>query len=822
MVGSDRLSRTGDDVTAPGVIPMSSSTRNAARSVTLAVLIALVGVEIYGIRAAALFSQDIWTPIGLVRLGQYTALFFGVAIPVLLVASRWSVAIAISVAAVLTSVAAGVQAWVAALLVWMSAEALGARLLRRSDAPSLEERLISALLGFAIYVLAMAFMVRLRVNFAWVYASILGAPILANVGSFRQRVQRWARLIVPPRQPSWPERAALALLLYVLGLSWLLVLKPEISPDGLAMHLAIPAGIAAHHVMPFEPNRFVWAVMPIGADYAYTIGYVLGGEAASRLINFEMLVAVIALFWCAVRRWVDRPTAMVFAACLAATPLVSMVTGSLFVENQQSALVLGMVLSIWRLDETRDRRWIYAAAALGGTAVATKLGSNSFVVCAIPFAVLAAKSDWRSMGSRPVLASMAALGVLLAFSCPPYAIAFWKTGNPLFPFMNGRFHSQFFPQFDFRDLSLHESVGIGSLYDLTFETRKWLDAQRGAFGFQYLSFVPLTLLASLVIRDRRVLCVTAVGIGGAFLILRSVPNARYIYAAFPLVSIPPAALLHSLGSRTWVSRALRAGVLACAGLDVYFFAASSYWDKDFYVPFSVEARREYVSTMAPIRDVIDYLNRSRPGQAALFTHVTSVAGFEAEAYEVQWHQWLIWDQVKAAPDIPAMRSLLDGWKVRYVLAPKDRREFDRLPPVLGAFIENCTTSEFGALDVYAARAETACTVAKTDESVGAAAAKLGISGTIRLTPVELCETTGVGSVEVSWTVSGANQAEVRVGSPDGPLFTLASDEGKARTPNWVSKGTYFYLQLATSGVPRTLDYTLARVVAKETVAVPCP
>jgi hypothetical protein len=804
------------------VIAIPDLRRNVLQVAVVVLLIVLVGVEIHGIRSANLFSQDIWTQIGLDRLGHYSAFFFGVAVPVLLLTPRWSAAIAITVAVVLTSIAVGPRAWLTALFVWMSAEALGARILRRAEVPSLEMRLVSALLGFAVYVFAMAFVVRLRVNFAWVYASILIVPVLANIGRFRQRVRSWAWVIVRPAVPSWPERAALALVLYVLGLSWLLVLKPEISADGLAMHLAIPAGIAAHHVMPFEPSRFVWAVMPIGADYSYTIAYLLGGEAASRLINFEMFLATVSLFWCAIRRWVDRPTAMVFAACLAATPLTSMVTGSLFVENQQSALIFAMVLSIWRLDETRDRRWLYVAAALGGTAVATKLGSNSFIACALPFAVIAVRTNWKSMGGRPVLASLAAVGLLLIFACPPYLIAWWKTGNPLFPFMNATFHSQFFPQMDFRDLSLHESLGFGSLYGLTFETTKWLAAQRGAFGFQYLIFVALTLATSLVIKQQRVLCAAAVGIGGAFLILRSVPNARYVYAAFPLVSVPPAALLHRLGSNTWVSRVLGTCVLACTGLDVYFFAASSYWDKDFYVPFSGGARSEYVRTTAPIRDVIDYLNKTHPGEAALFTHVTSVAGFVAEAYEVQWHQWLVWDQVKAAPDIPAMRSLLENWRVRYVIVPKDRGEFDSLPRVLGAFIENCTTSQFGALDIYAAKIEPTCTVPRADASLGAAAAGMGISGTLALTPVQLCESNGVGSVVVSWTLSGANQAEVHVGSPDGPLFTLASGEGSAKTPNWVSKGAYFYLQLATPGVPRTLDYTLARAVAKEAVSVACP
>ena len=82
--------------------------------------------------------------------------------------------------------------------------------------------------------------------------------------------------------------------MFFLVAHWLVVLKPEISADGLAMHLAIPANIALHHQMTFEPARFLWAVMPMAADFAYSIVYLLGGEYATRLLVFAMLLAVCA------------------------------------------------------------------------------------------------------------------------------------------------------------------------------------------------------------------------------------------------------------------------------------------------------------------------------------------------------------------------------------------------------------------------------------------------------------------------------------------------------------------------------------------------
>ena len=65
---------------------------------------------------------------------------------------------------------------------------------------------------------------------------------------------------------------------FVLLAQWFVALKPETGTDGLAMHLAIPLDILNHHRMTFEPSRFLWAVMPMGADWAYSIAALLDSK----------------------------------------------------------------------------------------------------------------------------------------------------------------------------------------------------------------------------------------------------------------------------------------------------------------------------------------------------------------------------------------------------------------------------------------------------------------------------------------------------------------------------------------------------------------
>lgn len=61
-------------------------------------------------------------------------------------------------------------------------------------------------------------------------------------------------------------------------------------------------------------------------------------------------------------------------------------------------------------------------------------------------------------------------------------------------------------------------------------------------------------------------------------------------------------------------------------------------------------------------------------------------------------------------------------------------------------------------------------------------------------PVPLCSPSGMGRALVWWRMpAGAQEAEVRVGSPTGPLFAKGGVRGRAATGNWVKRGTVFFL-----------------------------
>ena len=683
----------------------------------LAALAVLVALELYGFRASHLFSQVIWDHQGWARLIQFLALYLAAATALLILAPWIFAGLAAALLAILTAVAIGPLAFLAVVFFLLSAWSLG-RLVGRIP------HLLAILLGMAIYIFLMPFVARAPVNYARVYALVLALPIVANRARVRRELPAILRLPAALELRSWGERLGFAAFLFVLATHWFAMLKPEASADGLSMHLAVPANIAANHAMTFDPGRFLWAVMPMGADFSYSIVYLLGGEMAARLLNFALLLVLLGLLHAAVRRWVSPGVAWLLVTLFATTPMVQLVTGSLFVENLLAALVLGMMTALWRFGESGERRFLHLAAVLGGTAMATKFGAIAVLVPALVCAVVEVWRRRKQSGARWGLA----LGLLLLAAAPPYGIAWFKTGNPIFPHRNDRFHSrQLDPKADIVDGRFRKPLTWSTPYDLTFRSNRYYEGQDGSFGFQYLVLAPLALLALLLSPRRQAVGASVVAVTGILLILNSEPNARYLYPELPLLFVPLAALLGwAAAHRRVLARALLAFAIASAAINAYFLPASSYYHKDLYGPFTPAQREIYTGRTAPIRNVIAWFNRAHPQAAVLLTEGSDIAGLNGDVYDNHWHQYNTLDQIRRAQGVAGIRALLDRWKVRYLIARKPTVTRDTRPLALRQLLDQCTFAEYTFDDFFVARLEPVCRGAATLSLDPAVTAKPGV------------------------------------------------------------------------------------------------
>ena len=172
----------------------------------------------------------------------------------------------------------------------------------------------------------------------------------------------------------------MALLLYVLGAHFLMSLMPEVSADGVAIHLTVPMHMAVHHFWHFDVTQFSWAVMPMTAEWCFTTVYLLGGEFAAKLLPFVFLCISCILIVLLCRRVATHAAALLMAAVYAATPVVQLITGSMFTDTILAAFLLGAAVLIVQWTEWRDAAALFLSGILLGAAMATKLTALSFVV----------------------------------------------------------------------------------------------------------------------------------------------------------------------------------------------------------------------------------------------------------------------------------------------------------------------------------------------------------------------------------------------------------------------------------------------------------
>jgi hypothetical protein len=659
-----------------------------------------VGVEIHGFRTTPLFAQEIWYPIGLKRFTRYIGEYLALAVPLLLMVPWTFAGLMGALLLLLTAISVGPQPLLSAGFFLISSCALGSILLGRSKTGSVTIQLCATLLGSGVYVFLMTLMARLPVNYSLVWGILLAIPVAADFPGVWRRLTGWASRIgsVELRSP-W-ERVSFGLLVFILVAQWFAALLPETSGDGLAMHLAIPMNIAANHRMTFEPSRYLWSVMPMGADWLYSIVFLLGGEYAARILNFAMFLVTVALLYRGTRRWVTPAAGFLLAASFAATPVVQFVTGALFVENFLAALVLGLLTALWHFGETGDRRFLYLATVLGGAAMSTKYGALVFLVLALPFFIAEIARHWKSLGPRPAAVCALALLLLLTTSLPTYAIAYEKTGNPIFPFLNPQIHSPLLnPSALIQDARFRIPVDWRALYTLTFHTSKVYEGQDGSFGFQYMVAVPLALLGLLVARRHPAQAAVVLALGAGVLIMESTPNVRYLYTSMPLLLVALASLLGWMRSnQRWLYRVLIVYIFACTALNTYFIPSSNYYHKDFCLrlPFSRAERVRYLEDAAPVRSVVSYYNRNHPNSAVLLTSTTAIAGLTGDVFVNNWHQYPIFEQLRSARTPVEMLHLIERWKVGYFIVEKLEPGDETVPVALEALLNTCTIPEYAS------------------------------------------------------------------------------------------------------------------------------
>ncbi|WP_175363541.1 phospholipid carrier-dependent glycosyltransferase [Pseudomonas corrugata] len=538
------------------------------------------------------------------------------------------------------------------------------------------------------------------INYPWLYATLLLVPIVLgrqHAASTGRELLTWIRAERAPQ-----ARFQTVLDVLIAGFVCLyagVAFMPEVGHDALAMHLFVPAHLAQRHQWSFDASTYVWAVMPMLADWIYGIAYMLAGETASRLTNcaFTLLVAWQVrnlTIWAGGTATSARWASLFFLS----TPLAFAESSSLFIESTWTAFVVGGSLAILKVSrftpEASERQsQLILAGLLLGFALATKAVTLGILPVLLVFLLVQFKTWIRPGVVRPLL--LGSISLLLA-GITPYVSAWHLTGNPVFPFFNAVFQSPFWPSVNFEPPAIFgKGVTWDTLYRIVFNAPRFIEGKAGAAGFQWL-LVPTAVVALLLSLHRKALWILLLGAGAIVMLFHSTAYLRYIFPSFALFSVV-LALPFSDNKVFPKTLGTLAGTLLVL-TNVQFIQAATYYGQ--IKPsalFSAAGRDAYLSETLPIRKMVDAVNALNIGNRPVAVFASPLmAGLKSDALYASWYNVTWKNEFDTATTPPELMQLLRRRQVDWLVIDHNSMAKTQLERLLSV---SASYAKMGGLDL---------------------------------------------------------------------------------------------------------------------------
>ncbi|MBI2837572.1 MAG: glycosyltransferase family 39 protein [Acidobacteria bacterium] len=445
------------------------------------------------------------------------------------------------------------------LLLAFSALAIGdivIELLGMSGPPA-ERLCFSLAAGLIPFWLAPLLLARLGIlRPVWLLAIVSPLGVVAIVWSRR-------RLVLLLRGIEWHGNdwvsAAIGLLLCIYFLHTLL---PAMFFDGLAYHLAVPSQYLITGKLLFIPFT-QGANYPMGAEFLALYGLAAGDDGALKKINFLFLVLLVVFVGSVLSRNRQGRWAQLV---LLASPLTGFLATLEFIDLPLVVYLIFCVYSLMRMHEP-SRGHIRAAGIWAGAAMSIKYS-------AIPFLGVAA-AVWlirsRHTIGRAVRPAAVAFLLSILIPLPWYLKSYAHTGNPVFPYLNRVFESQYVAAHSSAEDDVHGYRKDRSRfspfhmirYPFEVSTQKYRGGMLADLGLLYLILLPLLAVAP----PRNTTEKEALFYAALFLVLWWVLTGyliRYAAIAFPLIAISLGRAIEEVAEKGGWLRRLAFTVIALA------------------------------------------------------------------------------------------------------------------------------------------------------------------------------------------------------------------------------------------------------------------
>jgi Dolichyl-phosphate-mannose-protein mannosyltransferase len=456
-----------------------------------------------------------------------------------------------------------------------------------------------------------------------------------------------------------------ASIILLLCLEFILNLTPPLSRDALIHHLAVPK-LWLKHGGIYEIPWANYAYYPMNINLLYVVCLYLKNDIAPKFIHFAFGMGTGFLIYFYLRSRFDRNCGLLGMLIFITTPIVIWLSTSAYVDLGMTFFTTASVMAFinWRDSEYSQFKWFLIASFCMGIAIGSKY--NALIVWFIVNLMLMlsyVRDKNTQIGALKYGLMFFVITVLVA--SPWYLKNYFQTGNPFYPLFNSLFDS-FQPHSVQKALQQRATekigqVGFFKLREVMYGESFWetlvipirMFFQGGDNSYQYFQgslnpiliiFSPFIMLNKRYGKDKFVFVFfTVIFIFMAYFL--TAKQVRYILPVLPFLAIIAVMGIKDLSDKMVVGKTVgasfRSGKMIQSIIKVVIFAivASLLTSNLFYLkqrihiinplPYILkkESRDDFLRRHLLHYDAVDYINKTLPDDAAVFTMFLGGRGY---------------------------------------------------------------------------------------------------------------------------------------------------------------------------------------------------
>lgn len=518
-------------------------------------------------------------------------------------------------------------------------------------------------IGIGFYGTLVGILAHFKVNYFFIYFLMAIIPIIINKSKIIYLFNKFINFKLSDDVGPLPFMAGLLFLIYLIA-----ALMPELGYDALTMHLFIPSTMAERHFWQFNPELYVFSVMPLLGDWIFSFLYILGGEYSVRLFNLSLLMIIlIALLGIMKSISNDKRANYLLVVLVLSFPITFTESSSLFIDMVFTGYVVMSSIYLWNIfreSSSNGSKNLLLFLIFFGLAFQTK----SIILPLSPvFLILLI---FYINKYKDLKLNFIGLSIFIAIAIIPYLTAYIITKNPVFPFFNDIFKSEFYAIERFDNALYHANLGLDILYDITFNSNNFLESGIGAPGFQWLIFFPGMLLYFFYERNLKLIFLIVFSLLLVSIEFKFQTYLRYVFFSFLFLAIPLSLFIAKLIDSKNVAYKF---YIFCFSVSIFLnlsflTTASPYRDFPALSIFEPHEKEDFLTNFLPIRMMVELVNKINiKNSPVLVLANPMVAGLRSDALHPIWYNIKIQKLLSSVKNSADMIDFLEKNSVEYII-----------------------------------------------------------------------------------------------------------------------------------------------------------